>query len=89
MSKQSIQIERLEVRLKGISPQSARAAVSDLGRDLAGRLAWPRNLPDGRRAVNIAKIEGGMVRLTAETPPLELRRVIARRIAASIAAKLK
>ncbi len=89
MSKQSIQIERLEIRLKGISPESARAAVSDLGRDLAGRLAWPRNLPGGRRAVRIGRIEAGMFRLPGESAPSELRRVVAQRIAAAIEAKLK
>ncbi len=89
MSKQNVRIERLEIRLKGISPQAARAAVSDLGRELASRLAGPRNLPDGNRAVKISRIEAGVFRLSGDTTPSELRRAIARRIAASIEPKLK
>jgi hypothetical protein len=89
MSKRSISIERLEIRLKGISPQLARSSVSGLGRDLLGQLASLQSLSSGRRAIKIDGIDAGTYRLPGETAPSELRRVIARRIAASVEPKLK
>lgn len=89
MSKRSIRIERLEIRLKGISPQSARSAVSGLGRDLVGELASLQSLSGGKRAIKIGRMDTSTYRLPGETAPSELRRVIARRIAASVEPKLK
>jgi hypothetical protein len=89
MSKRSISIERLEIRLKGISPQSARSAVSGLGQDLLGQLASLQSPSGGKRAIKIGRIDTGAFRLPGEIAPSELRRLIARRIAASVEPKLK
>ncbi len=77
------------MRLKGLSPQSARAAASGLGQDLLGQLASLQSLSGSRRTIKISGIDAGTLRLPGETSPSELRRVIARRIAASIEPKLK
>jgi hypothetical protein len=70
VSKRSINIDRLQIRLKGVSPESARAAAGDLGRELMGELATPRH--------------GGERERTASGSPSALRRTIAARIAAAI-----
>jgi hypothetical protein len=82
MSKRSIEIDRLEIRLKGVSPESARAAVGDLGRDVLGQLAQQgqRPAPTG----TIDRVDAGSARLTSGATPSELRETIAGRIVRSI-----
>jgi hypothetical protein len=87
MSKRSISIDRLEIRLKGISAETARAATNDLGRDILGQLSSLRNPAGGIRAVN--KVDAGTVQLAGETRASELRNMIARKVAASIKSKMK
>jgi hypothetical protein len=87
MSKRSISIDRLEIRLKGISAETARAATNDLGRDILGQLASQGNRAGGIRAVN--KVDAGTVQLSGETRAGELRNMIARKVAASIKSKMK
>jgi hypothetical protein len=84
MSKRSINIDRLQIRLKGVSPESARAAAGDLGRELMGELAAPRQDPERQRTGDIAHVDSGTVQLASGATPAELRRTIAARIAAAI-----
>ena len=84
MSKRSIDIDRLNIRLKGVSPEAARAAVGDLGRELMGQLTTPRQGPGGERSGNIGHVDSGTVQIASGNTPSELRRAIARRIAVSI-----
>ena len=89
MNNRSINIDRLEIRLRGISPQAARAAASELGRDLLHRLAvLPVNA--GRSgAVRLDRIDSGALHLAAGTRATELRHAIAQKITGSIQSKLK
>jgi hypothetical protein len=89
VSKQNINIDRLQIRLKGVSPHLARAAVSGLGHDLLGQLASSGQFPDGGGNVTTGEINIETVRLSGETGPAELRRVIAQNVAASINSKMK
>ncbi len=89
MSKRSINIERLNIRLQGIAPQSARAAVNNLGQDLLNQLAGSQHLSGVRRTVKISHIDSGAFQLGAGTTPGQLRSVMAERIASSIRSKLK
>ena len=84
MSKRSISIDRLDIRLKGVSPQSARTAVGDLGRELLSQLATARHPPGRRQTGNIVHVDSGTIQLASGTAPSELRRTIAARIAAAI-----
>lgn len=82
MNKRSIEIDRLEIRLKGIAPESARAAVGDLGREVLRQLAQQG---EGHKGTgNIDRVDAGSVRLTSGATPSELRSTIAARIAGSI-----
>jgi hypothetical protein len=89
MSKQNISIERLQIRLKGVSAHVARTAVSELGHELLGQLASSGQPQDAGRNVRAGEIEIGTVRLSGETGPAELRRVITQNVAASINSKMK
>lgn len=89
MAKQSINIERLQIRLKGVSPESARAAVHDLGRELLGQLSTAQSLSGVKRAGKIDHLDSGTFQLSAGTAPAELRSEIASRIADAIKSKLK
>jgi hypothetical protein len=83
MSKRSVGIERLEVRLKGIAAESARTAMGGLASELLGQLA--RQESSGRERIgNVDHLDSGTVRLPSEATPSELRRTIASRIAVSI-----
>ena len=92
MSKQSIKIERLEIRLKGVSVERARAVTANLGSDLmeqlAGQTPGRSNSVGGGRSIKIARIDSG-ASATGEMSPAELRSLIVRRIAASIGDKFK
>lgn len=97
MSKQNIKIEHLEIRLKGVSVERARAATANLGADLIEQLAGQtlgRNGKGGGRSISIARIDSGAMNVggassAGEMSPDELRRLIVRRIAASIGDKFK
>jgi hypothetical protein len=83
MSKRTIEIDRLEIRLNGVTPESARAAAAGLGGELLGRLARQQGHGD-RRTGRIAGLDAGILTLTSSPTPSELRRAIAGRAAASI-----
>ena len=84
MSKTNIKIDRLQVRLKGVSPQSARNAADGLARELADRLA-----PHAMESANVGDVNAGTSRIASGTGPTELRTQIATKIASSIASKLR
>lgn len=88
MSKQSIKIARLEIRLQGVTAQTARAAVRDLGHALLGRLAASPSLGSDRRAGKLDQVDAGHVRLASDSAPAALRATIANKVAAAIKAKL-
>ena len=88
MSKQTINIEHLEIRLRGISPESARSAVNGLGETLLSELS-PASRSSEQQATRISSINPGTIQLATGTTANELRDAIAGRVAASIKAKLK
>ena len=85
MSKRSIEIDRLELRVSEISPGTVRAAVADLGQELLQRLA---SLPASSGAHRIGEIDSGTVRLSRGSSAGALRNAIAQSITGSIQSKL-
>lgn len=81
MTKPGIHIERLQVRLRGVTADRARALAPGLAGELARQLAG-RGLPAGR----IGEVDAGLLRPPAGADAAELRRGIAARIAAGIVA---
>jgi hypothetical protein len=89
MSKQKIEIGRLEIRLRGVGAEQGREAASGLGQALLAELATAGNAAGQKRVIKINKIDPGTVQLASGTRPNELRRAVAGRIANAIKSKLK
>jgi hypothetical protein len=89
MTKQRVRIERLEIRLKGIAPETARAAVNGLGQNLLAQLSSPNNAVTAKRTVSIQSLEPDVLRVAAGASPHVLRNAIGETIAHSIRGKLK
>ena len=89
MNKKEIRINRLEIRLKGTGADAARAAVDDLGHEVMGQLAAQPGMLRGRRLLRVGEIDSGSFRQSGEMTASELRRFIARKIAASIISQIK
>ena len=49
MSKRNIHIENLQIRLRGIAPETARTAVGGLGHELLGQLTTPDKVTNSDR----------------------------------------
>lgn len=79
-----IRIDRLEIRLKGVSAQTARDLTTGLGaeivRQLSGREAWPRN----GGATHIDEIHVPPIRSFERNSPSTLRRMIGDSVAGAI-----
>ena len=80
----SVKVDRLEIRLKGISPEVARSAATGLGNEVLGQLSErPRPLPKGP-AKTIGRIDLGTLETVRGTGSSGLRRAIAAEIVKSI-----
>lgn len=87
MNMADIIIDKLEIRLRGISPQVARASIEGMGDTLLEHLADQYN-PSGKRELNISKIDSGILKVRKETSPLDMKKMISSRVAESIASKI-
>jgi hypothetical protein len=88
MNKTDIKIKRLQIRLKGISPQTARAATDGLGQSLAAELGRDARMKSGGASVNVGEIKPNTLIAGQGTSPAALRSLIAAHIAASVKGKL-
>ena len=87
MSRRSVHVERLEIRLRGVSADEARACAGRLGHTLLEELA---GRPDARGGDAGAAAAGGLTRgEEGGAGREELHRVVARRVAASVRGRLK
>jgi len=84
VGKRSIDIDRVNIRLKGVSPESARAAVVDLGHDLIARLTSSSRDPGGQRTGIASHVAANKTILAPGATPSDLRQTIATRIADAI-----
>jgi hypothetical protein len=88
LSKRSVEIDLLELKLTGISSAAARAAAAGLGQELLQRLT---SLPDAgtrKGTLQISEIDSGTLKLAKGTSPGALRSAIAKSITGSIQSKL-
>ena len=79
-----IKIERLKIRLRGISPEEANIAANELGRELISRLVGEEGKKFLRKSQGIGHIDAGAVSLTRSNQAPGLSGVIAKHTAAAI-----
>jgi hypothetical protein len=78
----SVKVDRLEIRLKCISPEVARSAAAGLGNEVLGQLSErPRPLPKGK---TIGRIDLGTIVTVRGRGSSDLRRAIAAKVVESI-----
>jgi hypothetical protein len=88
VSKSNIKIDRLDIRLRGVSQQSARTVADGLARELATQVASRAKSSRGERSGDAVDIDAGTSSVQSSAGPSELRALIAGRIADAIASKL-
>ena len=88
MSKTDIKIKRLQIRLKGISPQTARAATEGLAQSLAAELGRGARAKSGGASVKVGELKPHALTAEQGTSAAALRRLIAAHIAASVKGKI-
>jgi len=89
MNNTSIKIDRLEIRLKGVSPQAARVTFAGIGNELMEQLAKQQNLLKGEHTAFIEKIDSGTMKIEGNTNSSDRRRLVASRIANSVGSRSK
>ena len=80
MIKRNIHIDRLQIRTRGISPETARAIAGDLGHELLHQLSTQDTHSNHR----IVRIDAGTTQVNPATKPADLRTQIAKQVAGSI-----
>jgi hypothetical protein len=86
VTKQNIHIERLQIRTRGISAETARAIAGDLGHEILDQLTTSGALERNRR---VAQIDAGTTQVSPATRPADLRSQIAKQVAGSIKKTVK
>ena len=81
--KMKINIDHLQIRLRGVSPQTARAAAANIGHDVMRQLAAGR-IARAPHMAGVAHLDAGSVSFNAGTDAARLSRVIAGRIALAL-----
>jgi|APLak6261667961_1056064.scaffolds.fasta_scaffold02270_4 hypothetical protein len=81
MNQAKINIGQLNIRLRGLSSQTAQGMTSGLGSEILSHLA-EQSLLSGR----LDQVDAGQLAVTSATAS-ELRRVVARQIALAVAAR--
>lgn len=80
----SVKVDRLEIRLKGISPEVARSAATGLGNEALGQLSKRSGPSRKESAKTIGRIDLGTLETVRGTDSSDLRRAIAARVVESI-----
>jgi hypothetical protein len=79
-----IKVDSINLRLRGISPQVARSAMSGLSDQIQDRLTRHEHLGGATGTRHISQIRPGPFQIQTDTNAAELRQKIAVAIAASI-----
>ena len=87
MNKRSINVDRLEIRTRGVSADLVRAAISDLGPQLLRRLD---SVPFGPSApMRVDRIDLGRLPVAPHSDAAALRAAIARTVSSGIQSRLQ
>ncbi len=93
MSRRNVNVERLELRLRGVSPQAAREAAQGLARELLEELsrggAGELSRGGGRGHASVERVEARVPSAEAVSPDGGLRKTVARRVADAVRARVK
>jgi hypothetical protein len=89
MSKNNVHIDRLEIRMKGISPEAARASANGLGSEVLESLGAIANQNGSKRGARIGKIDAGHLNVNSTTGSAGLRQRIAQQVANSVRSRMK
>ena len=77
----SVEIDRLEIRMRGVPPEVARSAVAGLGNEVLGLLAQRSGEVTPRK---VGSVDPGRFEAARGASSTELRRAIAARVVGSI-----
>ena len=89
MNRNGIKIDKLNLRLRGISSVVARDLITLLGVELTRHLSNQRDVLNGKRGVNIDNINSGKLEISGDKNAANLRRMTAERIASAIISETK
>ncbi len=79
-----VEVNRLDLRLTGMSPQVARSAVSGLGAHVLEQVAGGASVRRVRGRRRVPDIECGTIRAARGTTPSGLRAIIARAVSEAV-----
>ncbi len=80
----SVKVDRLEIRVKGVSPEVARSAAAGLGNEMLSRLSERSGPPREEAAKRVGRIDLGTLEAVRGASSSDLRRAIAARVVGSI-----
>lgn len=86
MKRTIIHVDHLNLRLRGISPETARASVAELGRHLQEQLCRQPRAPQPRGMRRIETIDAGAIVADSAAHAGAIGRAIAGRVAGRIVA---
>ena len=80
----SVKVDRLQIRVKGVSPEVARSAAAGLGNEVLSRLSERSGTLREDGARNVGRIDLGTLETVRGANSSDLRRAIAARVVGSI-----
>jgi len=84
-----VKIERLNLRLRGVSPHNARAAVNGLGLEILSQLADQRSNTQVSGSHRLDELHIGKIRLNQHASLITIRTRLAREIGNAILSRLE
>lgn len=88
MNKNDIRIDRLEIRMRGVS-QVSPDSIAGIGIELLEQLAKKQEILRGKRSDRIEKIDSGTMKVEKDASPSDLQRAVATRIADAVELRSK
>lgn len=88
MNKKDVRIDRLDIRLRGVSKVSPDS-IAGIGSDLLEQLAKKQDILKEKRSDRIEKIDSGTLKVEKDASPSDLHRAVATRIADEVGLRYK